>query len=167
MRTPIKLRGLINVSGFHVDPGYKGKLIYGVYNASPTAVHVIKGEPLFKIWFCDLDSESSEVLPSGMIKGPKDGIYEIKSDLLHGMSKGILSLQALADKLREQDSAVQQKFAELKPTLAFLEFVWRGLIIALLVALVLAILGLEFPMIYRGLTASVPSTAAILNPVQQ
>jgi len=33
MRTGIKFQGLINVSGFHVDPGYEGKLIYAVYNA--------------------------------------------------------------------------------------------------------------------------------------
>jgi dCTP deaminase len=36
MRTGIKFQGLINVSGFHVDPGYRGKLIYAVYNASPS-----------------------------------------------------------------------------------------------------------------------------------
>jgi hypothetical protein len=36
MRTAFKFKGLVNISGFHVDPGYKGKLIFAVFNASPT-----------------------------------------------------------------------------------------------------------------------------------
>src|SRR4051794_27962277 len=31
MRTRIKLQGLINVSGFHIDPGYEGHIIYAVF----------------------------------------------------------------------------------------------------------------------------------------
>ena len=33
IRAGIKFRGLINVSGFHVDPGYRGQLRFAVYNA--------------------------------------------------------------------------------------------------------------------------------------
>src|SRR2546428_1590687 len=28
-------RGLINISGFHVDPGYIGTIVFSVYNAGP------------------------------------------------------------------------------------------------------------------------------------
>ncbi len=38
MRTGVKFQGLINVSGFHVDPGYTGQLVYAVYNASPSSI---------------------------------------------------------------------------------------------------------------------------------
>ena len=31
----LKFKGLINVSGFHVEPGYRGRLIFAVFNASP------------------------------------------------------------------------------------------------------------------------------------
>src|ERR1700722_5134757 len=58
MRTGIKFQGLINVSGFHVDPGYSGKLIYAVYNASPSPVQICEGDQIFKIWFADIDRKS-------------------------------------------------------------------------------------------------------------
>ena len=55
LRSTYKFRGLINVSGFHVDPGFYGKLIYAVYNAGPSPVHLARGDALFLIWFADLD----------------------------------------------------------------------------------------------------------------
>ena len=33
IRSKYKLKGLINVSGFHVDPGFRGSLVFAVYNA--------------------------------------------------------------------------------------------------------------------------------------
>jgi dCTP deaminase len=55
IRAGIKLRGLINVSGFHVDPGFEGKLVFSVYNAGSSPISLEKGEPYFMIWFADLD----------------------------------------------------------------------------------------------------------------
>ncbi|WP_433863021.1 dCTP deaminase domain-containing protein [Sphingobacterium thalpophilum] len=46
-----KLKGLINVSGFHVDPGFKGKLLFSVYNASPSVIQLRRGCEYFLIWF--------------------------------------------------------------------------------------------------------------------
>src|SRR4051794_24644597 len=42
-----KQRGLVNVSGFHVDPGYEGKILFSVFNAGPTPVVIASGDPLF------------------------------------------------------------------------------------------------------------------------
>jgi dCTP deaminase len=56
MKFKPKAKGLINVSGFHVDPGYSGCLIFAVYNAGPLNFHVKRREQLFSIWFADLDS---------------------------------------------------------------------------------------------------------------
>ena len=33
IKAGIKFRGLVNVSGFHADPGFSGKLKFAVYNA--------------------------------------------------------------------------------------------------------------------------------------
>ena len=41
-----KLRGLMNVSGFHVDPGYGGHLLFSVYNAGPNEILLDEGDPL-------------------------------------------------------------------------------------------------------------------------
>ena len=54
IKAGIKLRGLVNVSGFHVDPGFKGKLLYSVYNAGSSPISLEKGEPYFLIWFAEL-----------------------------------------------------------------------------------------------------------------
>jgi dCTP deaminase len=56
MKFKPKAQGLINVSGFHVDPGYSGCLIFAVYNAGPLNFHVKRRQQLFSIWFADLDS---------------------------------------------------------------------------------------------------------------
>lgn len=52
-----KKRGLINVSGFHVDPGFQGRLKFSVYNAGSTKFFFDPGQALFLIWFSDLSSD--------------------------------------------------------------------------------------------------------------
>lgn len=52
-----KKKGLINVSGFHVDPGFQGKLEFSVYNAGSRQIVLDPGKPLFLIWFSDLESD--------------------------------------------------------------------------------------------------------------
>jgi dCTP deaminase len=140
MRTPFKFQGLINVSGFHVDPGYEGKLVYAVFNASPSPVRITEGEEAFKIWICDLDHES--VPPdssSPYIATPNDAVNDISSQLLRGMNGPILSLQNLAKKMKEQQQALDTKLAEQKPTIDSLSFVWRAITLAVVGALVVAI----------------------------
>lgn len=80
LRSRVKFRGLVNVSGFHVDPGYRGRLVFGVFNAGPRPVHMKCGEQIFLIWFTDLDRESRSVKASSG-KGK-----DISSDLLTAVS---------------------------------------------------------------------------------
>ncbi|MBW1793183.1 MAG: hypothetical protein JRJ38_01930 [Deltaproteobacteria bacterium] len=47
MKTKHKLSGLINVSGFHVDPGFYGRLKFSVYNAGTANVVLKYGEATF------------------------------------------------------------------------------------------------------------------------
>lgn len=54
LKFSIKAKGLINISGFHVDPGFSGKLIYSVYNAGASTIVLEKGKPYFTIWFSEL-----------------------------------------------------------------------------------------------------------------
>lgn len=49
-----KLKGLVNVSGFHVDPGFKGRLLFSVYNAGPSTITLETQKPYFLIWFAEL-----------------------------------------------------------------------------------------------------------------
>ena len=59
IRAKIKFRGLVNVSGFHVDPGYQGQLTFAVFNAGPVPIHLKQGQPIFLIWYASLDNEST------------------------------------------------------------------------------------------------------------
>ena len=60
IKAGIKLRGLINVSGFHVDPGFNGKLVFSVYNAGSGPISLERGEPCFLIWFADLNESEAK-----------------------------------------------------------------------------------------------------------
>jgi dCTP deaminase len=60
IKAGIKLKGLINVSGFHVDPGFKGNLVFSVYNAGSSQISLAKGEPCFLLWFAELNLTESE-----------------------------------------------------------------------------------------------------------
>lgn len=53
-----KKLGLVNISGFHVDPGYKGKLIFSVYNAGPNDILMQRNKPVFMIFFSNLTSDT-------------------------------------------------------------------------------------------------------------
>src|SRR5580704_2945342 len=55
IRAKTKFRGLVNVSGFHVDPGYRGQLTFAVFNAGPVPIHLKRGQPIFLIWYASLD----------------------------------------------------------------------------------------------------------------
>lgn len=105
MSTRIKFQGLINVSGFHVDPGYKGQLVFAVFNASPSPVQICENDDIFKIWYCGLDRKSDSPFVF------KDhGIYDISNDMVKGMNKEILSLQSLSDKIRFQQPTIDHLY---------------------------------------------------------
>ena len=53
-----KISGLVNVSGFHVDPGFRGRLKFSVYNAGSESVVLDVGERLFPIWFYELPEDN-------------------------------------------------------------------------------------------------------------
>ncbi len=63
IRAGTKFRGLINVSGFHVDPGYRGQLQFAVYNAGSQKIVLDQGERIFMIWFADLDETDIDPYP--------------------------------------------------------------------------------------------------------
>jgi dCTP deaminase len=142
MKTGIKLQGLINVSGFHVDPGYIGPLIYGVYNASPSPIHVCENDKLFKIWLCDLDRTSG---PKYTFSGQSYG--DISNELIRGMSKEIYSLQSLADKMRTVENSLTVRMAEQKSVVDHLQNVYRVMTLGVFGALAVAVIAAGWPLI--------------------
>jgi dCTP deaminase len=144
MRTPLKFRGLINVSGFHVDPGYQGKLIYAVFNAGSSAVHLKENDLAFKIWLCGLDNRSSPPF----IASPNEGYHDIPNEMIHAMGREILSLQNMAKKLYDHEQEVINRFAEQKPIIDNLLFVWRAITLGVIGAAILALITFALPVFW-------------------
>jgi dCTP deaminase len=97
MKATYKVRGLINVSGFHVDPGWKAPLLFAVYNAGPSPVCISQGMPLFLIWYSSLDRPTSRTYTG---KGKS-----IDADLISNMSGEVFSPIALkkeVNRLRDE-----------------------------------------------------------------
>lgn len=93
MRAKTKFKGLINVSGFHVDPGYSDHLIFSVFNAGPKAIPIKKGDDIFLIWFADLDQNNVRLKNGGELNGciPSDFINNLNMqvDSAAGLSKKV------------------------------------------------------------------------------
>ena len=98
----IKFKGLINISGFHVDPGYSGRLLFSVLNAGPKPLHLRQGQKLFLIWFADLDGPTEQ-------KKKDRGSDGIDPEMVNGISGEILSLQSLSDKQRVLENKMTQQ----------------------------------------------------------
>lgn len=105
LKSKAKFRGLINVSGFHVDPGFNGRLIYSVFNAGPSALHLSRGDSLFLLWIADLGGETKQHYYK-----TSPGYVEIPSDLVSDVSRETHSLQALSDQI----SAISEQFRTIK-----------------------------------------------------
>lgn len=98
MRSTIKFRGLINVSGFHIDPGYSGRLIFSVFNAGPSPIHISQGEELFLIWFANLDIPTK---PRAAGKKPKAGYTSIPSNFINGMNREMTSIYSIEREVKK------------------------------------------------------------------
>lgn len=92
----VKGAGIINVSGFHVDPGYKGRLIFSVYNAGPSPTRLHRGQKVFLLWLADLDRESQ------LVKAPTQSPRAmIPEDMVSKVDRRVHSLQQLSKKIQD------------------------------------------------------------------
>lgn len=101
MKAKYKFKGLINVSGFHVDPGWEGKLIFGVYNAGSKSIGIKYGSELFLIWYSDLDRNSSKVRPR--TTNPQ---MSIPTQLIDEMDGHVFSPISLEKKIHETNGKI-------------------------------------------------------------
>jgi dCTP deaminase len=95
LKSGIKFKGLINVSGFHVDPGFKGNLIYSVFNAGPSPIHIARGQDLFLLWLADLVGPHED----RFTKSGSPAQLEIPAKLISEVARETHSLQALSDRV--------------------------------------------------------------------
>jgi hypothetical protein len=104
----------VNVSGFHVDPNYEGRLIFAVFNAGPGPVHLSRGEECFLIWYADLDQ------PSQVEK--RRGYDNIPSALTGRIAGGLQSFAGLLAKINENDKKLGDRVATVEREQAVLKW---------------------------------------------
>ena len=107
IRASTKFRGLVNVSGFHVDPLFKGHLTFAVFNAGPTSVHLRQGDAIFLIWYADLTDAVTTPRPAGP--------DSIQSEWIAGVGAGRLhSLTGLANEIGEVEQRLERRLELVK-----------------------------------------------------
>lgn len=111
MKAKIKLKGLVNVSGFHVDPGFKGVLTFAVFNAGPTPIHLKRGQDCFLIWYANLNgiSEKHKKKPYGS---------SLSTDLVNALPGELQSLEGLSKRLSDTERRLMERINQMEPKLA-------------------------------------------------
>ena len=99
IKSAVKVRGLINVSGFHVDPGYKGRLVFGVFNAGSKPITIRQGEPTFLLWYVSLDRPTNDVYG-----GSRQDVLHITDEQVMNLKGPTFNPTALADRVTKLEN---------------------------------------------------------------
>ncbi len=119
IKAGIKFCGLVNVSGFHVDPGFSGRLKFSVYNAGSQNIVLQRRQKVFLLWFSDLDQPTTPYSGDHANQNeisPKD-VMQIQGEIA---SPGQLKndLQELERKFEKETQRLENKFENLRVVFA-------------------------------------------------
>jgi dCTP deaminase len=136
MKTTFKNKGLVNVSGFHADPGWNGPLVFAVFNAGPASVHLHRGLPLFLIWYADLDHPSEK-------RKTNAGSRQISAVTINNLTGGVNSLNVLSTRLteeaqrrREEDNKLNTRIHDVEKTQSR-----NNVMLSILITIVISLIG--------------------------
>lgn len=114
--------GVLTLGGFAVDPGYSGRLMFGLYNYSSTPFTLIPGKKLVGAVFFQLDDEETAAI--GEMQVPKS-INQFPPQLISIIGKySPTGLQSLEDSIRlikDQMESIRQELNKSKDELADLK----------------------------------------------
>jgi dCTP deaminase len=148
IRAKTKFRGLVNVSGFHVDPGYRGQLTFAVFNAGPVPIHLRRGQPIFLIWYAGLDRETAFKKDGSTRKG-------IDTDLITGIAGELQSFASLSKKIKDVDKSLADRIHSLEK-----EQTYYRVIGAIAMALIILVTGSWLKDHYPSNSPPVPPSSA-------
>jgi dCTP deaminase len=124
VRFSLKRRGIVNVSGFHVDSGFVGRLKFAVYNAGSQKIVVARGEPIFMIWYSELSEPTAD-----LYKGDPCVLNEITSRDVNLLQGEVAS----PGELKKQLDELKSEFT-----------IWKTLLLAILGGLLILFLKSSF-----------------------
>ena len=111
IRAKTKYRGLVNVSGFHVDPGFSGRLTFAIFNAGPVAVHLRRGQDIFLIWYANLTDPAEKSRDPAPDWIPSDLISSIGAGQLHSLTGLAGAMEVVRERLDRRLDAVMGELA--------------------------------------------------------
>lgn len=127
----LQFKGLINVSGFHIDPGYRGRLVLAVYNAGPGEVHLREGQVLFEVFFADLDRSTEKSYSKSSKKKP---LLRIEPEIISSIAGRFETLPGLKKKIEEIEAELEERVHSLEREQSVMRWA-AALILAFLIAL--------------------------------
>ena len=148
IRGKTKFRGLVNVSGFYVDPGFHGQLTFAVFNAGPLTVHLKQGQPIFLIWYASLDRGSTSKKDDPVKKGLDIG-------LINSISGEVQSFASLSNRIGNVERS-QERFRSL-----------AYIVIAILVAIIGGLVVNWLSSISQGIQVNTHSGPPAASSVKQ
>jgi len=126
IRFGYKSKGLVNISGFHVDPAWEGKLVFSVYNAGPSTIALRRKEKVFSIFFAELKENIGKEDIERVRKGDFFGQERIPTAIIEALAGGrVPSLESL-------DKQVTRSWTYIKI---------YGTLIGILLTILLALIG--------------------------
>jgi hypothetical protein len=134
---PNAIGALVNVSGFHVDPGYRGQLTFAVFNAGPVPIHLKRGQPIFLIWYASLDRESAFKKNDPVHLG-------IDTELISGIAGELQSFAGLSKKMKDVDKALGDRIHAVEKEQTYYRVI-GAIALALMIALTVNWLKDGFP----------------------
>tara|TARA_R110002072_G_scaffold86774_2_gene195749 strand:+ start:17666 stop:18433 length:768 start_codon:yes stop_codon:yes gene_type:complete len=143
-----KFRGLVNVSGFYVEPGYRGTLVFAVFNAGPGPIHVSRGDKWFEIFFADLSGK----VEKGREKSTFNGI---PTELITPLSDSFHSLPGLDKKIGDTRDELDERLLKVERDHSILRWS-QGLILGALITLGIRACG--------DITPAAPAATALVQP---
>lgn len=98
-----KILGLVNISGFHVDPLFKGRIVFSVYNVGPVDIVLRYNDPIFLIFFATVSTRVE-----GNRKGNEFQNQEhLKTETVMSLRAGGLSLTTLENRLSRLETTLK------------------------------------------------------------
>lgn len=159
IKAGVKLKGLVNVSGFHVDPGFEGQLMFSVYNAGSRPVALACGEPTFLIWFCNLTDTTAH-----LYNGNHQGQSGISAKAVMEIQGDIASPQSLLERLQQAERRLADRVDESErkngERIAALEHLTRIYTAVVGVVFAAVLVGVSVVVIQKWLEKSAPTDPA-------
>ena len=156
IRAKTKFRGLVNVSGFHVDPGFHGQLTFAVFNAGPLTVHLKQGQPIFLIWYASLDRKSTLKKDDPVKRGLDIGLINSISGEVQSFASLSNRIENVENDLNNRVHSVENDLTRLQTTAETLRRIAVGVLVGVLLGV---LLGVVVPWLNSILSKSVQVSA--------